>query len=100
MFLRRSVIYAALEVALSRFRIASSFFVLVSVSVRGLIWHRLRARSNNMNNPHFTRVRAAAFAIASFLFATLACPAQTKTRTSQPQKSSDPSIRWQFNTHG
>jgi hypothetical protein len=46
-----------------------------------------------------TSIRALSFAIASLGLTALSCFAQTNA-TPQPQKSSDPAIHWQFDTHG
>ncbi len=48
----------------------------------------------------FTFACAASFVIASVGLAAIACFAQTNNSTPQPEKSSDPAIRWQFNTAG
>ncbi len=42
----------------------------------------------------------AAFALVSLVLAAAAYPAQSKSTMPQPEKSSDPAILWQFDTHG
>lgn len=53
-----------------------------------------------MNDRRFACVIAASFAIASLSVAAVAAHAQTKPPLQQSEKSSDPAIRWQFDTHG
>ena len=45
-------------------------------------------------------VLAVSFAIASLTVTAVASHTQTKLLVQQPEKSSDPAIRWQFDTHG
>ncbi|HEV2289008.1 MAG TPA: hypothetical protein VGR81_08655 [Candidatus Acidoferrales bacterium] len=48
----------------------------------------------------FTLAYAVSFVIASVGLAAVNCLAQTNNPVPQPEKSSDPAVRWQFNTHG
>jgi hypothetical protein len=53
-----------------------------------------------MRQRQFASIRGASLAIGLLGLAAVGCPAQTKSSAQQPEKSSDPAIRWQFDTHG
>jgi len=53
-----------------------------------------------MTERRFAAVLAVSFAIALLTLTAVASHAQTKLLVQQSEKSSDPAIRWQFDTHG
>ncbi|MGB6482462.1 MAG: hypothetical protein WBE86_03130 [Candidatus Acidiferrales bacterium] len=53
-----------------------------------------------MKKHPFTSICTVSFVIASLGLAAVSCFAQTNTTVPQPEKSSDPAIHWQLDTHG
>jgi hypothetical protein len=53
-----------------------------------------------MNNCRFLPFAFFSLAVGSLMLAALVCRAQAPSTTLQPEKSTDPAIRWQFDTRG